>query len=151
MRTFIIIIAIVLVLAIVGYRYGKKALAKFDVQGPNLVGADLSKIFQSGNFATADLSATITNGNNFNIPVSNLYVELYYNGQTLGKSTTPHDKFIIPKNGSVSITQNMTLAAASGLDIASQLLGGNKLTFTYKVTGVLFGFFPFVYRGNFNY
>lgn len=150
MKTFIIILVIVVVLAL-GYKYGKKAIDNFDFGNPKFVGADLKSIFSSSGFATVDLSTTITNKNNFSVPVNNLYIEVYYQGALVGKSTTPHDAFVIPKNGSINISQNISLAVTNTVNIAAQIIGGQSVQFEYRIRAILFGFVPFFTKGTFTY
>jgi LEA14-like dessication related protein len=150
MRTFIIILVIVAVIGFFGYRYSSKAIDNINFN-PKFVGADLKSIFSKTGFANIDMQATITNKNNFNIPVNNLYIEVYYNGAIVGKSTVPHEKFIVPANGSITISQNISLAVTNSLAIAGKLIAGQKVEFEYMIKGQLFNFLPLKVKGTFTY
>lgn len=151
MKGLTIILVIIVVLAIGGYLYSKKVLSKFNWGSPSLAGADLKNIFNSGGFANITLTDIVTNNNNFKVTVNNLYIEIYYQGSVIAKSTTPHDPFVIPANGSVTITQDMTVAINNSLTIAAQLISGNKIEFDYKIKAIIFGFYPLIYNGKFTY
>lgn len=151
MKPFYIILIIVAVVFIAAYIYAKKVIGKITFATPRFVGADLKSAFSGNNFTTIDLSENIDNQNSFSIPVNRLYAEVYYQGQLVGKSTTQHDPFVIPVNGNINVTQNITLAIAPGLDVVTQLISGQPIQFTYMIRAVLFNFFPFTYRGSFTY
>lgn len=149
MRTIIVIIVIIVILYF-GYRGGKKIIDNFDFGSPKFIGADLANVF-SGNFATVDLGTTITNKNNFSVPVSGLYFEVYYQGQLLGKSTMRHDNFTIPANGSIEIMENVTLALGDVVQIAGKLLAKQPIEFTYMVRAFLWNVIPITVRNKFMY
>lgn len=150
MRNLIIIVVIAAILYF-GYRAGKKAIDNFDIGDPKFIGADLASVFSGSSFTTIDLGTTITNKNNFSVSVSGLYVEVYYQGAILGKSTKPHDKFIIPANGSVDLTENITIALGNAAQIAGRLISKQPTQFDYMVKAKLFGFFPLTVRDSFTY
>lgn len=150
MKVLVTILVILILAAIAGYAYAKKTIDKFtfDIK---FVGADLKGILSNGGFANIDLSATITNQNKFKVSVKDLYVEVYYKGQLLGKSTSIHDPFVIPANGRITISQGMTLSATSTFDIAKQFISGQKIEFEYMIKATIFNFYPLKVRGTFTY
>lgn len=152
MRAFLIILVIIVVIGIAGYLYGKRAIDNFEFGEPKFVGADLQSIFSGAGFTTLDLSSTIVNKNNFEVPVKGLYVELKYKGQLIAKSTNPQD-FVIPANGSITITHNLTLPVGTGfaIDIGLQLASKKQLEFQYSAKGSLFGFIPLSTKDTFTY
>jgi len=80
------------------YKYLKGAADRVNFGKPTFQGVDLKSILDGGTTVTVDLTVTATNGNNFGIPVSGLYAEVYYNGVTVAKSnaTTATTNTIIP-------------------------------------------------------
>lgn len=148
MRTFIIILVIAAILYF-GYTRGKKVIDNFTIDDPRFIGADLASVFNGSGFTTIDLGTTITNKNNFSVSVSGLYIEVYYQGAIIGKSTMPHDKFTIPANGSVDIRENITLALGNAIQVGAKLLTKQPVEFTYMVKATLFGFLPFKFNDSF--
>lgn len=151
MKNFFIIVLIVAVIAISIYAYGKIIFKKFNWGQPAFAGADFKNIFSGTGFTTVTFVDTITNNNNFQVSIDRLYIEVYYGGSLIAKSTNVHEKFVIPANGSVTITQNMTLAINNSLGILSDLAQGNKLQFEYRVRALIFGLYPLMFKGNFSY
>lgn len=149
MKTFILILVIVVILGLVGYRVSKKAIDKISFSKPTIRNLNLSSIGNS--FSTVDLTTTIENKNNFDIPVSGLYIELYYQGQLVGKSTVPSEKFIVPMNGSITITQNVTIYLNSTLNVAAKILSKELITFDYIARGIVFNVVPLQIRDSFIY
>lgn len=148
MRTFIIIAVIVIILYF-GYTRAKKILDNFEISDPEFLGADLPGLFRGTGFNTVDLGTTITNKNDFSVSVSGLYIEIYYKGMTVGKSTVPHEKFVIPANGSVDVRENMTLALGNAIEVGVRLLAKQPVEFTYMVKATIFGWFPLTHRDKF--
>lgn len=148
MRTFIIILIIV-VLLYFGYSKSKTIIDNFEISDPQFIGADIASVFNGSGFTTIDLGTTITNKNNFSVTVSGLYIEVYYKGMVVGKSTQPHPEFVIPANGKVDLVENMTLVLNNALEIGLQLIRKQPVEFTYLVKSTIFGFFPLRFRDSF--
>lgn len=157
MRT-LLIIAIIVVLLVAAYMYIKKAIDGFGFD-LGLSRVDLKALFSGGGTTNVDLTITITNNNNFSIPVDNLTVEIYYDSSILlppsiiAYSTNPADNFVIPSKangGSVTFSHNITInVGSSAVDILNNLLLGNPLVFTYTIKGKLFKFYPLNYSGTY--
>lgn len=151
MKAIWIILIIVVIILAIGYSQVKKAINNFSLGTPKFVGADLKSIFTNGGFAAVDLTSTITNNNKFSIPVSNLYIEVYYQGALVGKSTTVHNNFTIPANGTITISQNMTLAFNNTIDVGLKIISGQQVTFTYIVKATIFNLVPLRISNSFTY
>lgn len=151
MRKFLIILLIVAVVGFFGYRYAKRSIDNISFSSIGFTGIDLNNILSTTGFATVDVNTTIGNKNGFSIPVNNLYVEIYYAGKVIGKSTMPSDAFTIPANGSFTVSHNVTLSLSGSLDIATKLIQKRPVEFTYMIKATLFGFYPLIYKGSFTY
>lgn len=147
----LIIILIIVVLLYLGYREGKKAIDKIEFGDPKFVGADFASIVNRAEFTAIDLQTTITNKNNFDIPVNNLFISVSYQGNLIGKSTNPEPSFIIPKNGYVTISHNMTISLPNSLGIAAKILAKQPIVFEYNVKATLFNFIPLNFNSTFTY
>lgn len=151
MRTFLIILVFLAVITFFGYRYGKTAISKLDFGSPKFSGIDLLNVLNTSGFSQVNLSTVITNQNNFAIPVNNLYLEVSYLGNLVGKSTNTGTSFVIPANGQITISQNVTISLANSLGIAAKLVAKQPIQFDYLVKATLFNFFPLTFRSNFIY
>lgn len=151
MRSFLTVLIIVALLLYFGYRFVKKSVENLTFSQPKFSGIDLLNFINKTGFSTVDLSTTITNKNNFDIPVNNLYLEISHEGNLVGKSTIPHEKFVIPNNGAITESQNVTLSLASSFSLAAKLLAKQPIVFDYTIKGTLFNFFPLNYSDKFTY
>lgn len=151
MKTWVIILIIVVVLAFGTYKYGMKAVDKVTFGQPQFVNADFKSLISGSGVTSVNLSETITNANNFSIPVTGLYFEVYYNGITIARSQAPHVRFVIPANGSLAVTETVLIDVQNSIQVGLNILSGQSIKFDYMVRGYLFGFFPFTYKGTFTY
>lgn len=147
----LLIIAIVVIIAYFVHNYATKAIDKITFSPPKFEGVDLLSIVNTTGFSQINLSTVISNTNNFNIPVNGLYLELLYQGNIIGKSTDPSERFIIPSNGEIKVTQNITLSLANSIGIAAKLVARQPIEFTYRVEATLFNVFPLNYTDTFTY
>lgn len=148
MKYFIVALLIII---IVGYFFIKNALDKFIFGEVKFVGADFRSIITGSPITAVNLSSTITNNNSFSVPVSGLYIELYYQGTIIGKSTAPQPDFTLASMGTTTINQSMTVNISGGLSVAAKFLSGVPVVFDYTIRAKLFGFYPLSYNGNFTF
>lgn len=148
MKYFLIVLVAVIIIA---FFYIKNALDKFTFGDVKFVGGDFRSIISGQPFTAINLSETIENKNNFNVPVSGLNVEVYHQGTLIASSTAPQADFVIPANGTYTLNQSMTVDTSKALSIATKIFSGQPLVFDYKIKAKLFGFYPLSYNGNFTY
>lgn len=148
MKYFLLVLLAVIIIA---FFYVRRVLDNFTFSDAKFAGGNLKSIFDGSGFTAINLSSTITNKNNFSVPVSGLYIELYNNGNLIGKSTTPQSDFTIPAKGEYTVVQSMTFNVNSSLLIAAKVLAGVPVVFDYTVRAKLFGFYPLTYKDSFTY
>lgn len=152
MKNLLIILVILVVIGYFTYKKGKGYLDKINISEPKFVGANLDSLISGTGFNSIDLQSTVTNGNNFAIPVNKLYIEVFYNGSLVAKSTRSHDAFIIPKNGSATINENITLSFGTlAIPIVADIAKKRPVVFTYNVKATLFNFIPISYTDTLTY
>lgn len=144
-------LAVLVIIIVVGYFVIKKILDNFTFGDVKFAGGNIRSIFDGTGFTAINLSMPIDNKNNFSVPVSGLYIELFYQGASIGKSTNPQADFDIPANGNITINQSMTFNVNSSVSIGLKALAGTPLTFDYTTKAKLFGFYPLTYNGTFSY
>lgn len=148
MKYFLIVLLAIIIIA---YFFVKKAIDNFTFGYVKFVGGDLKSIFDGTGFTAINLSSTIDNKNNFSVPVSGLYVELYHQGNLIGKSTAPQGDFTIPAMGKFTVNHSVTFNINSGLSIAEKILSKVPVDFDYTIRAKLFRFYPLTYNENFIY
>lgn len=160
MRGLFITLIILGILAYFGYKKIKEYASNITFPDINFLGRDLVAILfgkgtgsinVSNNIINVTLSTTINNNNTFNIKVSGLYLELFYKGILLARSTFPHETFTIPKKSSITLTENISVYPNFTNDIVVKLLKKDPIDFSYTVKATLFGFFPLKFSSNFLY
>lgn len=147
----LLIILVVLALVYFIFRYAKKVVNNITFSDPSFEGVDLLSVVNNTSFSNINLSTVINNNNTFNIPVEGLYLEVYYQGNLIGKSTSPSERFVIPAKGSIKITESVTLYLSNSIGIAAKLLANQPLEFSYVVKATIFNFIPLTYRSTFTY
>lgn len=135
LKIFLWILAIIIVLAVMGYFLSKTILdnvifSKPIPQGLDLKGltlGDLANIALAGEQKTVTVTVgmNITNNNSFAIPFSNVKAQLYYKGVLIGETNDP-DSHTIPASGSAQFTDtvNIILNNAGGNLLIEKLKGG---------------------------
>lgn len=151
MRAFLIILLILVVLGFIAFRWGKSVFDKFAFN-ISFKGVDLQSILNGTGFTQVDLTVSIDNKNNFSVPVTGFYAEIFYNNNLLAKSTNSGQQFVIPANGNVTVSHSVTVGLTNdAIDIAGKLISKQSIPFTYKIKATLWGWIPISYSGKFNY
>lgn len=114
---------------------------KFDFD-KGFKGIDLSQfsaidiLSASGTKVNPVLAMTITNENNFKIPIKDLKATFYHNNTLIGDTTSDlaSKQFEVPANGELTLTDPVNIYLnKSGLDILKQKVSKQKVTFDYTV------------------
>ena len=130
------IIAIIAVLAIAVFIWGKNAFDKITFSTPRIQSLNLQglTLLDLANIALVGKSKTVTavvemdikNDNNFAIPFSSIRAELFYKG-TLIAETTDDSSHTVPANGHITLSDpvNIILNTAGGNLLIEKIKGGH--------------------------
>lgn len=162
MRTFLIIVVIILIGLYLAYLYVKKGWDKVsfkvyfksaDLQGITLQSLATS-VLTGGQKINVVIGADIKNDNNYPLVFSGLKVLMSYKSNVIAETSEQlsNKKFIVPANGTLSIEDNSTLTiTTSSLGILKEKLAGNSPQIDYAVKVNVYGISLPLVKGNFNW
>lgn len=152
LKIFLWIIVVIIIVAAVGFFWGKSSWDKINfskpaIQGLDLQGltaADLVGIALTGQTKTVTvaLGMAIQNENNFSVPFSNMKIKFFY-GDTLIAETSDsfsQKNFTLPANGTLAVndTVNIILNNAGG-QLLIEKIKGNNVQLNYTIGISVFG------------
>lgn len=132
---------------------GIRAVGKisFDAGFKNVNLQDLKNAFINGSGSVINLTLLIKiiNGNAFPLWFSNLYFELYHEKVLIAKSSNVLGNFIkqlVPKKGELQFPYDVEVILNNQLLDLVDIFTGKKITFQYKIRGILFGVIPIPFK-----
>ena len=96
-----------------------------------------------------DIKVTVTNKNNFNIPISNLYIELFYNNQLVANSIDRSSLLNIKANDKTALSHWVDLNLSENtFELLKKIVKKEEPEVYYIVRGKLW-FIPFKIKNSF--
>lgn len=154
MKTFLIIVLIVLVLAVIAVQVKMiwdNIKFEFGFKGIDVLNIDLSAISAgTGGNVSVPIRAKVTNDNGFDIPFSGLKVWFYYENTLIVQTSDDlaSKSFNAPKHGHIDLVDPVNIYFNNAAFSFLRNLG-NKPEVRYKVQMRIFGI-PFSYADSFN-
>ena len=137
------LLGILTLLAVVGYIVLKDIISNIKIK-PDLKGLDLSgslkSIFEGKGVLKTDIRIEIYNGKRFTIPISDLFIEIYHDGNLIATSQEIDKKVnLISKQTTTEISHKIDVnLTKSFFDTIEELKEGEEITLNYKIKGRLF-------------
>jgi hypothetical protein len=158
MKLIFKILLIVLFILIVIVLYAKSIVDKiefdFNIKNLNFKEFILKDVTGQGSKTLITIEYLINNKSNTTIKIKDLYVEAYYNGKLIAKSTDKYDntkEIVLNKKQPSKFEQEYyVLLNKQSIDLASKIALKTPVNIGYLIKVKLFGF-SLKYKGTYNY